>query len=555
MNQRKASSWALAVKQEKISTEDVYTEGDGDGETSSSASSHERFNARSLTPTPKNTCRCRHLEECMFPRYLTLDAKTLDDFCMGKVDEHHGKNAARLYIESLHLKPFLKDKETLMKEHTAKRKEVQNSQGKHKKSDYGAGKRPRVLPLKRNSSPDSKAKPGPSPRQVKSEGIVDQNLLAQTYFGGINGKRTWFLSNNNKTDAGGGIAATYCPVLPPSTVLSLNQWNNKTHAGILRVGKKKSTKDGAVLSPDEKFDNALSSEKKLATLRSQLRLHDRAGLLDHYVTSESTDAPPNDDEEVKCLDRLIKPITGYSPPKIVASDSDAISNTNSSLDGQVIQTARPNNKTKTPNTKEEVKDITSPEKISQSSVNFTSESPNNNEQSTVPLELVTTIVSTGDGNTSKPKESNGSSSPTHAEAYKSVIAEGKEQSLTANLLLEAFRCNRKRFWSNVCNSQNIKCAWCSSSKTDDGSDKAETGDGLIQCLECDLVGCGSSANQHIMLHFLLSGHRYGKLAIDVVLNFLVYRLTSDSLYIRCELRTSRRIVLHGVRGLCTSRML
>ncbi|KAL7547769.1 hypothetical protein ACHAWF_011051 [Thalassiosira exigua] len=124
-----------------------------------------------------------------------------------------------------------------------------------------------------------------------------------------------------------------------------------------------------------------------------------------------------------------------------------------------------------------------------------------------------------------------------------AVRQGKEASLAANLLLEAFRRNRRNFWASKLKKRPPpKCAWCpvgcsafanataksnskfgvindSATSPDEGTlfrTREVAGDALIQCLECDLVGCaprslggGEDGSQHAMLHFLMSGHRWG----------------------------------------------
>jgi hypothetical protein len=120
-----------------------------------------------------------------------------------------------------------------------------------------------------------------------------------------------------------------------------------------------------------------------------------------------------------------------------------------------------------------------------------------------------------------------------------AVREGKDASFVANKILSSFRQNRRKFW-NTRNTSEIKCLWCSSIESakkstnnpparefgaiesphisakggQRGNDliTCPSGDNLIQCLECDLIGCRSGlvgGESHSMLHFLMSGHRYG----------------------------------------------
>ena len=130
-------------------------------------------------------------------------------------------------------------------------------------------------------------------------------------------------------------------------------------------------------------------------------------------------------------------------------------------------------------------------------------------------------------------------------SYDRVVQEGLEASLAANLLLDSFRRNRRTYWANKFNNANaLTCVWCSVSNNattrdmNDSNDEfgvikddisfkkyscashmswGATGDALIQCMECGFVGCGprflderGCGSQHAMLHFLMSGHKFGE---------------------------------------------
>ena len=119
-----------------------------------------------------------------------------------------------------------------------------------------------------------------------------------------------------------------------------------------------------------------------------------------------------------------------------------------------------------------------------------------------------------------------------------AMHEGKAAAVAANMMLDSFRRNRRKYWAQKLKDGTpaTACAWCptevtSGSKHEFGaiaagvvSPKEEepdrycgaTGDALIQCLECDLVGCAPASitgkkggHQHIMMHFLMSGHQFG----------------------------------------------
>lgn len=453
---QKCSSWAPAVTRDgKNISEDVEP---------------KALNSISFT----STRRCRHLEECMFPRYLSLDAESIDDFCMEKVRPELQANPARLYIESLHLKPFMKDKETLMEERKLKRKDVQVQ------SD--APKRP-CLPLRRNSSPDGKSKSSQeSNKQERGEGVTDRNVLSQQYFGGFDGKRTTFLSKNDETKAGGGVAGSYCELLPPTSFNPPNYWNNKPNAGVLQHSKKKQS-NSPNLTAAEEFNQTLSSEKKLASLRNQLKLQNRLDIIDNFVINGQLDTPSKDDGDVKRLQGLIKPVAGYIPPFIVPRDK------------LVATSSRSSN----------VLGPTSPEiKLDPSDKNKVDKTPESISES---------LRSNSSHITSPSSGRNASYTPKAIDAYRAAVEEGQAQCLAANMLLECFTSNRR----NYLTTKRFSCAWCTSKADSSASATCCTGDSLIQCLDCNLVGCGSSLSgadrgkQHIMLHFLLSGHRYGKI--------------------------------------------
>lgn len=75
--------------------------------------------------------------------------------------------------------------------------------------------------------------------------------------------------------------------------------------------------------------------------------------------------------------------------------------------------------------------------------------------------------------------------------------------------LQVIRDGREAFYnereSNQCQR---RCAWCPPSVLNCN------GDGLMQCLECSVVGCGPSSTSpdssvHMMCHFIASGHNFG----------------------------------------------
>lgn len=468
MSQQKCSSWALAgTLDEKGCAKDAGLE-----------ASKDILDSASLKPTPINTRRCRHLEESMFPRYLNLDAKHLDDFCMGKVKPGlYGKNTARLYIESLHLKAFMKDRQTLMEERNVKRKDI----SVHPSSP----KRP-CLPLRKNSDNKSKSAEE-SKKHESSEGVTDKHELAQMYFGGFEGKRTCLLSDNSNGSAA-GVPASYCQVIPTIFTQSVNPVNSMQNSGVLKSSPKEASKN--TYSANEQFNHTLSSEKKLVTLRNRMKLHNRLDMLDDFIVKGQPDASIQEDCELKRLHGLMMPIAGYIPPNIDAGNG-------------VKSVASPDRDSLN-------LDVSSPDSLMKQTPSHDSDnkSPVQNQQNV--LEGKSGSFSNNSSPSKDLLKNSNSSTLDCEDAYKDILKEGQAQSMAANMLLESFKCNRRSYLSN----KNFNCAWCTSLKV--SRSESCTGDELIQCLECDLVGCGSSlsvdgssGNQHMMLHFLLSGHKYG----------------------------------------------
>ena len=367
MDQSKCSSWAISLTQDEKEVSDV----------------HKPAVPTCITPVPNPTRRCHHLEECMFPRFLHLDAKLIDNFCMGRVEaELHGKHAARLYIESLHLKPFMKDKTTLMKDlNDVKRKDGQ--------VHPNSSKRP-CLSLTQNNSSESKVVPlsKQTTKGDSGEKVADLKRLAQSYFGGFYGKHACSLSNN---DTSGKPICNF-------NSSRMKESENSTHA--------------KTASPPFDISNHTNLQASGDVTSKQKA----------PMSPEMTTKPMNVNSQ--CKDR---------PENMKLDDSTLAEGT---------------------------------------SVSMTNDS-----------------------------------------AYNCAIQEGRAQIMAANLLLESFRRTRRQYLSN----KVFKCAWCDSTDKTGTGVKCCSGDSLIKCLECDLIGCGSSLSrdrgckkQHIMLHFLVSGHRYGK---------------------------------------------
>lgn len=280
---------------------------------------------------------------------------------------------------------------------------------------------------------------------------------------------------------------------------SLHHSDSEQNACVLKSNRHETTNNTS--SSDEKFNDMLSSEKKLATLRNQMKLYNRLDVLDNFVVSSGQSSTlMTKDAEAQRLQGLIVAIDGYVPPSIDASGSKQ-SDASPDRGSNVVEASHPASETKT-------KTDGSPSQKNMQTPESTSGSKSNNsspDKSSSPEKSDAQVLA--------------NISPTHhTDAYRDAVKEGQAQSMAANMLLESFRCNRKSYLSN----REFKCAWCSST-TDDSNRDCCSGDGLIQCLDCNLVGCGTSLSmdgscgkQHMMLHFLLSGHRYGEHCLLIV---------------------------------------
>jgi len=574
------------------SSKQVEDDGLGGGKISSwapaAAVSSTATNSEDLSVTLENDqpSMCPHLEELMFPKFLSLDCNKLDEFCMGRVTDR--TNAGRIYIEALHLKDFLKDTDTLTKEY--------NKKGRLNK----------------------RASPSRSPAKKKSraaeakDSIADEKALSQTFWGGMEGKRTWILSNSDI-----GIAGTYCGLVPQV------RSSQEDDPILQELHAKKILLDPN--SSDEALDILLNSELRLRTLRKTFKLHDKTAMFDNYVCNTSDDALPPQDDEFKVLEDLAKPLPGIQPPSFQNTNPQGAATANEKKN--VEKNTEANKAPLTPSTldqpttmtnepmdaKEKVaeiasqtltmKEIASTEQVvtSDAKPSSTSQNPpvllSQQAESSTPMEVedkATEITSpkiiTDDNretktittpsvenpqdqlavsSTSKVKQSSEkdkerspkSSAGTKATAtqrqrpsslnetvieetmeslHKRAVHEGKDASFAANKMLCSFRQNRRRFW-NASNKSEMSCVWCSSrdeatikstnkhparefgvikdarvSKEGDHCDNAlvacASGDNLIQCLECNLIGCRSGfagGKSHAMLHFLMSGHKYG----------------------------------------------
>lgn len=76
--------------------------------------------------------------------------------------------------------------------------------------------------------------------------------------------------------------------------------------------------------------------------------------------------------------------------------------------------------------------------------------------------------------------------------------------------LQVVRDGREAFYNeHESNRYQSRCAWCPPSMS------TNKRDGLMQCLECSVVGCGpsstsSDSSAHMMCHFIASGHNFGE---------------------------------------------
>jgi len=83
--------------------------------------------------------------------------------------------------------------------------------------------------------------------------------------------------------------------------------------------------------------------------------------------------------------------------------------------------------------------------------------------------------------------------------------------------LEVIRGGRKAYFDGErVEHSRSHCAWCPrpSNKTEFIKNRHPSGDELMQCLECSVVGCGPNStcpdsSMHMMCHFIASGHQFG----------------------------------------------
>ena len=478
--------------------------------------------------------RCRHLEECMFPRFLSLDCGEIDDFCMG----WNVRNPGRTYIEALHLRDFLKSTEAILSE-------------KNGASLRGSGKR--GLNSNTSSQPKKLSHPSTS-KKIKVETdarVADSGRLSQAYLGGMEGKRTWHLQNSHS----------------------------------IHAKKEASTYDKAL-------DDLISSEIDLVSSRRAMRINDQSIPL--YF---------NEDDELKRLMNLVKPLPGFSPPNLESS-------------GRVVSPIS-NRKAMSSGTPSTLPDFHSHVVDINGNKDDTCKSEPGERIDPGPIVSNDTVIPHRSPNESPlpPREnahhanriSKTRQSSLHLQS-EYPLHEGKEAALAANKLIESFRRNRRNVWAQKhIHEKAYTCAWCPASRASftkagtslifqfgvvrdnivsekDNSSclhDGASGDALIQCLECNLVGCapnllnkgsGGKVAQHAMLHFLMSGHRFGELCRGAVshmvdpplssgsvsslsLGFYLLIRLSKSFDARGNVRAIRRNILYALWECHPSRML
>ncbi len=391
--------------------------------------------------------RCPHLEECMFPRFLSLDCKQMDDFCMGFVEDNPNvKSLGRVYIEALHLREFLKNPQTIESE-------------KKRSSIKIIGKRlrePKSLPLsKRSSSFLSNKK--------STEEHEELFNLSQSYFGGLEGRRTWL--RNAYQDTENIEDFKYQKTVPTS---------------------------------DELLEK---SKVMLASFPDDTFLPARAIL------------PKSPEGRTKLLSASTLPFSN-------SSESGGIHQTN-----EIFHASS------------EVPPVRSDTSTSPATPEISNESlpklDDLEENEIVSPDTHFVDMDSHAMNLSQRFKSN----------FECALREGKAAALKANQLLNSFRCNRRKYWANklVKNGKAPQCLWCPhiDSRSEfqfgvikdneatstslhldviSGMHYGSYGDALIQCLECDLAGCAPmllnkesiDCHQHALLHFLMSGHRFGE---------------------------------------------
>ena len=414
-----------------------------------------------LPLTHRIASRCPHLEESMFPRFLSLNCKQMDDFCMGCVEDNPNvKSLGRIYIEALHLREFLKNPQTIESE-------------KNRSTLKVIGKRlrePKPLPISKRSSSSSL-------NHKSKESHEELFNLSQAYFGGLEGRRTWLRNANEDIENRGeafqlvGDFASHEDIKYQKTVPPSNELLEKSVVMLASFLDDTLVPDRAIL-PKSQDDGA----KLLSASAPSISKSPESGGSIHHsdeIIHASIEIPP------VCSDTATSPAT-------VKISNECLP---------------------------KLDNLEENEKLS---------------SDTLSVDMISNAM-----NHSQRVKSN----------FECALREGKDAALKANQLLSSFRRNRRKYWENKLrkNGKAPQCLWCphndSRSEIQFGAmkDKEATsttlhsgviscmqhescGDALIQCLECDLVGCApmllskenSDCHQHALLHFLMSGHRFGE---------------------------------------------
>ena len=457
---------------------------------------------------------------------------------MGRVTDK--TNGARLYIEALHLKDFLKDKK----------------RGKNKRAS------PSRSPSKKKS------------RESDTKDAVDEKALSQLFWGGMEGKRTLMLQeetdpileelqggNKPKNDATTRADDSLDTLLDSELRLRKLQ---KT----FKLRDRSCMFDNFVCNTSNDLPPQDDEFKALEELTKPL-----PHMIDQTATPTLQNANPETSHEAKQLtgmDAAETEINGAA-----SQEMDTIETaTTGHVESSDAKSEEPNNNPLShqegTGTKMEVDDkvsevvsstvksdenTTAVEQVrSDVEINSTPvverQTKEQTSHSTSALDLTsqleeektpTSPVGVGSKSNGYPVSYGSVFEETAESLHKRAIREGKDASFAANKMLAAFCQNRRNFWNASDKSEPMACVWCSSSEAtamkstkktpsrqfgliedtcvatkevqcDNGLVACASGDNLIQCLECNLIGCRSGivgGKSHAMLHFLMSGHRYG----------------------------------------------
>ena len=542
------------------------TEDEGLGKKISSWAPAASSSIRTDIPTASaiqkdKTTGCPYLEQLMFPKYLSLDCSQLDEFCMGRVAD--AANAGRIYMEALHLKDFLKDADTLTKEYSkkGKNKRASPSSSSPKKKIRGAdvkdatdekalsqtvwggmeGKRAWMLSncergIARKSLLGSNQEKDPVLKELLEKkallGAESSDEVLEILINSelrLRSLQKTFKLHDKTVMFDSYVCNTSDDVLPPQ------HDEMKVLEDLSKYFKERKTE------ANNKDDEKMSTEKSKSSLTPSSTPQKES---ESTVTNElKASAQKVNEEEVAARDQVD---TGKDKPCRTSEQQ-------TSLPSQRSETVLPIESvdkaaaTAPPSTALPDKSKESPAQLSSEEKKGGTQSvenhQNKNSASCTPVlkggpgkEIG--VVSKEDNDAVKEAieqqqhqqvsaySLNDKEKEETAEAlHKRAILEGKEASLAANRMLSSFRQNRRLFWSTKNNSV-MKCMWCSPGgntctksartfgviKDKQEEDRREneacaSGDDLIQCLECNLVGCRSK--NHAMLHFLMSGHKYG----------------------------------------------